>query len=117
MNKKLDDMRKVKVCVPLGSVFFSKMFSGSGPDVNINVFTTASVSVEYESEFSAAGINQTIFTLYVKTNTDMRSRTGFFVNNINVERKTAVCNIIIVGRVPQTYANLLQGGDFLNLVP
>lgn len=115
--RRLSKIRTLESEIPLGSILFSRVFSGTGPDVKLNIYTTASATVDYEYKFTETGINQTLFTLYVVADTDIKTRTGFFVHNTNVTRKISVCNIIIVGRVPQTYANLLEGGDFLNLVP
>ena len=117
IQKRLNEMETSPLSFPAGNVFLARLFSGKGPEIKINVYPNPSGTVEYSSDFIHTGINQSMFTLYVTADIDIKIRVGLFTYSMNISRKAAVCNIIIVGKVPQTYANLMQGGDFLNLVP
>ncbi len=105
------------VGIPLGSVVMAGMLAGKGPEIPVYMYPVSACRVSYSSEFSSTGINQSLFTLYVSVDIDMAARAGLFSRTVETSHKAAVCSVIIVGDVPDTYANMPSNSDFLNLLP
>jgi len=107
----------MRLQVPIGNLIFSQMLSGKGPCIEVEAYPVAGIDVDFESSLKNAGINQVLFHMEMKTMIKMESVFGFRRFTADIEREVPVCDIIIVGNVPETYANLPAETDFLNLVP
>lgn len=116
-QQKLEDLSYSMVHIPLGNFTGIPLFSGMGPDINIRVVPMGSMSCNFVSEFSQAGINQTNhkifvnFSSYVNVVMPLESRT------VTTSSQILICECIIVGKVPQVYLNSTGKNDLLNLVP
>lgn len=105
------------ITVPLGSVTRSKILSGMGPDIRVRMTPVGSVSVDFTDEFHAAGINQTRHKIYLLLKTQVKIVVPLGSEVINVSTRVPISESIIVGDVPQTYVNVADEDQMLNLVP
>lgn len=105
------------ITVPLGSVIRSKILSGMGPDIRVRMTPVGSVSVDFTDEFHAAGINQTRHKIYLLLKTQVKIVVPLGSEVINVSTRVPISESIIVGDVPQTYVNVADEDQMLNLVP
>lgn len=105
------------ITVPLGSVTRSKILSGMGPDIRVRMTPVGSVSVDFTDEFHAAGINQTRHKIYLLFKTQVKIVVPLGSEVINVSTRVPISESIIVGDVPQTYVNVADEDQMLNLVP
>lgn len=105
------------ITVPLGSVTRSKILSGMGPDIRVRMIPVGSVSVDFTDEFHAAGINQTRHKIYLLLKTQVKIVVPLGSEVINVSTRVPISESIIVGDVPQTYVNVADEDQMLNLVP
>ncbi len=104
------------ITVPLGSVTRSKILSGMGPDIRVRMTPVGSVSVDFTDEFHAAGINQTRHKIYLLLKTQVKIVVPLGSEVINVSTRVPISESIIVGDVPQTYVNVADEDQMLNLV-
>lgn len=107
----------IELKIPLGNLFFSQFFSGKGPMITIEAYPVGGIGIDFESEISSAGINQVVYHMDMRTQVQMETIFGFRRISADIDRRVPVCDVIIVGNVPETYANLPAETDFLNLVP
>lgn len=102
--KEMETMNFEEIHVPIGSLTQSELFWGRGPGLKIQAFTVGTVTAEFESEFSDAGVNQTLHKIWLNLSVPMK----ILLPGGNLEREvdTQVCiaETVIVGQVP----NLLQ---------
>lgn len=93
--------------VPLGSLFFPEFFSGRGPSIPVRILSIRNSDARFQSEFSQAGINQTLQKLQMDVCVDVTifvlGQTGSFT----VDTQMVVAETVIVGDVPDTF---LQSG-------
>ena len=103
-----DQVRRVQI--PLGTLLGSHLFRDMGPKVTFQFTLSGSVMTDFQSDFTSAGINQTKHQLYLRVSTGMVVLAPG--NNISTEVASSVlvAETVIVGDVPQVYANL-NGGD------
>lgn len=103
--------------IPLGNILGSKLFAGQGPKIKIKVEPVGTVTTGFSTEFETAGINQTRYKIYVVMTAAMRMVVGSASYMVEESVTVLICDAIVVGNVPQTYADIPDGDSFLNLVP
>lgn len=115
----LEDIQTKDLSISIGNIIGSQIFADFGPKINIKVQPAGSVNVNFTTEFSEAGINQTRLKIYLKVDTKVQIIVPFTGNEIDVSTNIPVSETIIVGDVPESYINLPRGAQdsFLNLVP
>jgi sporulation protein YunB len=103
--------------VPLGNVVGSKLFSGKGPKIRVKVQQAGTATAGFYTEFETAGINQTRYKIYVVLKARIRMICGAASQVVEVSTEVLISEAIIVGSVPETYANVADLSDFINFVP
>ncbi len=116
-QSRLEEISEMGVNVPLGSVLGGQLFAGKGPSIHITVIAAGSVDTEFISEFTSAGINQTRHRIILKLTTTMAVVAPVGSSNIKAVTQVAVAESIIVGDVPDSYVNVDNEDDMLNLLP
>lgn len=92
--------------------------SGRGPDIPIKMSTVGNVETELISQFSQAGINQTLHRIYLKVSCNVTILTPFDTIEQQIINQVLVAEAVIVGDVPGTYYNLngVKSNDLMELV-
>jgi len=89
--------------IPLGSLFDSELLWARGPALCARAMSVGTVSAEFDSQFSAAGVNQTVHRICL----DVQVPITVILPGASVETTvfTQVCiaETVIVGQVPDTY--------------
>ena len=92
--------------IPLGTLTGSDLLRGYGPKVPVRISIAGNVSVELKSSFESAGINQTRHQIYMEIRTSAYSYLTGMSSTTEVSTDVAVAETVIVGEVPQMFANL-----------
>lgn len=92
--------------IPLGSLLGFDLFSAIGPDIPVRVLSVASAEGTYRSEFSDAGINQTLYRLVLDVTVTAKLLLPGGVVETTVTTPVSIAETLIVGQVPQTYFNV-----------
>ena len=97
-----------KIVIPLGTITGLDMLVGRGPGIHLNVSMIGSTSVDFSSEFSSAGVNQTKHRIILSASV----RVGVFYQSETIESgystSVVIAETIIVGEVPLAYAEITQ---------
>lgn len=115
-QRNLDALAATGIAIPLGSATGSRLLAGSGPAITVNLVPMGSVTVEFVSEFTSAGINQTRHRIYLKVYTTVRMVIPTGAGVAQVSAYVPIAESIIVGEVPQTFIDS-NGSDRISLVP
>ncbi len=91
------------VKVPLGAFTGISFFSGSGPDVRVDIYAVGSPQVELSHSFEEAGLNQTCFSLTAEISLTFAAVMPSQNITVNVSRSVPLVQKVIVGEVPQMY--------------
>lgn len=105
------------ITIPLGSITRSKILAGMGPNIKVRMIPVGSVSTDFSDEFNQAGINQTRHRIFLTLRTQVRIVVPLGSNIIDVSTRVPITETIIVGDVPQTYVNVQNEDQMLNLIP
>ena len=105
------------VKVPLGSALGLTILGGAGPKVTVRILPVGSVHAEFHTDFQTAGINQTRHrvTLVLTAQVQLVVPTG--AQRVEVSTQVAMAESIIVGDVPDTFTDVGEDMDMLDLVP
>lgn len=106
IQKKIEAMDSVKVKVPLGALLDIQPFAGAGPMLDVQLVPMGYAIVDFESSFSAAGINQTKHQIDVIINASFGMILSTGNDNIEVKTSVPVAQTIIVGEVPDSFLNI-----------
>ena len=116
-QRNLDALASTGMRIPLGAVTGSKLLAGRGPVVTVNLVPMGSVTTEFESQFTQAGINQTHHRIYLKIKATVRMVIPTASTIADVSAYVQIAESIIVGQVPTTFADIPNGGNILDLLP
>ena len=94
--------------IPLGSLIFPEIFAGKGPTIPVHILSIRNSDASFTSDFSEAGINQTLQQLNMQVSVDVAVLALGETNYFTVSSQVVVAETIIVGQVPETF--LQTGG-------
>lgn len=98
--------------VPLGSLIFPELFAGKGPCLPVHILTIRNSEADFFSEFSQAGINQTLQKLNMQVSVDVAVLVLGKVDNFTISSQVVIAETVIVGQVPDMF---LQTGGMYEL--
>lgn len=111
----LNEEESQDLYVRLGSFTGTKILSGSGPKIPMKISTVGNVITDFRSEFSAAGINQTLHRVYLQVDCTVLIVTPYDSIQETISNQVILIENIIVGTVPNTYYNI-EGVNKENLI-
>ena len=107
INSDVLSMDTSQLGVPLGSLIFPEFLSGKGPDIPVKILTIRNSEASFDSNFTQAGINQTLHQIIMELSVDVTVLVLGETNSFTVVSHVVVAETIIVGHVPDTF---LQSG-------
>lgn len=108
INDEILSMDTSRIGIPLGSLILPEFLSGRGPRLPVEVLTIRNSDADFESNFSHAGINQTLHQVHMAVWVDVAVLVLGSTVSFSVEADVVVAETIIVGDVPDTF--LQTGG-------
>ncbi len=99
----LRDRERMRLQVPLGSLFNSELFWGRGPEIPFNLDITGTVLTDFNSGFHTAGINQTLHQISVTVSAQAYVVMPLYRKRCEVDTSFLVAQTVIVGAVPDAY--------------
>ena len=94
--------------IPLGSLILPQFFSGKGPQIPVHILSIRNSDAVFSSNFSQAGINQTLHQLTMVVSIDVAMLVLAKTSSFTITSEVVVAETVIVGEVPQTF--LQTGG-------
>lgn len=92
--------------VPLGSLLGSKIFSQTGPDVDLFVVPLSVSSMDFRTEFESQGINQTKYRLYIVLTCRIKVLAPFSSETFETSNTVPIAEAVILGEVPDNYVQV-----------
>ena len=106
IQEELNKVETDDVYIRLGSFTGSKLLAGRGPKVKFKISTIGNVETDLKSEFSSAGINQTLHRVYLEVKCRVVILTPFDEVEEIITNQVLIAEAVIVGNVPNSYYNL-----------
>ena len=111
------ELSKQPLTISLGAFSGIAIFSGLGPKIEYKVNNYGEVHCSFESDFEAAGINQTYHKIYLTVSIKIYIVMPFRRLVVNSASEVLLCESLIVGKIPEVYLNSGTLTDMLNLIP
>lgn len=103
VSEELEGLRKEKVGVPMGSLTPWRSFYGTGPEVKVGIYAASTVSAEFSSHFSQAGVNQTRHVIELEVAVTLQLLLPGGVETQEIKTVVPVAETVIVGAPPEEY--------------
>lgn len=102
----LGSNRILTVIVPLGNVLGGELFSGRGPGLPIRILLARTATAHMESEFSSAGINQTLHRILFTVTLTLTVLTPSHPTELTITERFCLAETVIVGKVPDAFTQI-----------
>lgn len=109
VNKALSSLETADLSVPIGSLSGIVWLSGLGPCVHIKMIPRGVSNTQILSDFSDAGINQTLHKLTLHTTAQISAVIPGYSTTVTVQSDYLLAESVIVGTVPKYYTNVVSG--------
>lgn len=106
ITEKIANMENNIVEVPYGAASGIGIFANSGPDLEFEIMPAGDTTVDYETEFTSAGINQTNYKIWLTVNITISLVNPIYDRNISMNRKIMLADTIIKGDLPSNYIDI-----------
>lgn len=106
IQKELDEIEKQSIEIPLGALTGNQYFAGSGPNFKIKIIPAGDITTDIKTEFKAAGINQTMYRIYLNLECKVSILTSYKTINKTITNQVLLVETVIMGEVPETYLEL-----------
>lgn len=106
VNNKLIELEKEKIQIPVGAMFGNKFITGFGPNIEILIIPSGTVTTDLKTEFKSQGINQTVYRIYLEVVCNVNIATSYKTINTEIAGQVLLVETVIVGAVPETYYNV-----------
>ena len=118
IQEELEKADNSKFYIKLGSFTGTKLLAGRGPNVEIKMSSVGSVETDLKSQFSEAGINQTLHRIYLEVRCNVTILTPFDNIEEQIVNQVLLAEGVIVGNIPDTYYNLhgIQDDNLLDVM-
>lgn len=98
--------QKIRVGVPAGAFTGVVLLSATGPDIYVTLRLGGSVITTIKSDFTSAGINQTIHRIFLVVDADVSLTCPIIFYETSFVTEYELCQTVIVGNTPQTFADI-----------
>ena len=98
-----------KTGVPVGTLTGLDLLRGHGPKIPLRISALGNISVDLKSAFDSAGINQTRHRIYLEITADVYAYMTGVSSTATAATSVPVAETVIVGEVPQMYADMTPG--------
>jgi len=96
--------------IPLGSLVIPELFAGKGPLIPVQILTIRNSEAGFFSDFTQAGINQTLQKLNMQVSVDVAVLVLGKVDDFTISSQVVIAETVIVGQVPDMF--LQTGGKY-----
>ena len=105
------------VDIPLGAALGIKSLSGFGPRMAIQILPVGAVHASFDTDFESAGINQTRHRIFLTLRATVSLIIPTGSQTVEVQSTMPIAESIIVGAVPDSFVDVNDQKDILDLAP
>ena len=103
INDEILELDTSDIGIPIGSLILPELLSGRGFAIPVQVLSIRNSDAAFASDFSQAGINQTLHQLTMQVSVDVAILVLGRSESFTVTSQVVVTETIIVGQVPDTF--------------
>lgn len=107
VEREIERLAAINIEIPIGTLTGVQLLHGKGFCVGMSVQPLGYASTSIISEFTAAGINQTLHRIVIEVNADVDAIIPGFSTRVPVSTTIVAAETVIVGRVPDAYTHVV----------
>ena len=112
VEREIERLSDVDIQIPIGTLLGLQLLHGKGFNVGMSVTPLGYATTTIISEFTEAGINQTLHRIIIEINADVDAIIPGFETRVPVKTSIVAAETVIVGRVPDAYTHVItQSGE------
>ena len=112
IEREIERLSAVDIQIPIGTLLGLQLLHGKGFNVGMSVTPLGYATTTIISEFTEAGINQTLHRIIIEINADVDAIIPGFETRVPVKTSIVAAETVIVGRVPDAYTHVItQSGE------
>lgn len=103
---RITEVNEAEISIPLGNLTGISILAGRGPKIKVKIIPIGSVQTNLSSQFVSAGINQTQHRIIMEVTANVSIVLPAETTKTAVSVNVVIAETIIVGSVPNYYANI-----------
>ncbi len=103
INRRLSENAEIQAKIPLGDLSSSYLLAGKGPKIKLRISSSGSASVDLQSSFESAGINQSCHRITAEITVTLVSALPMYSFETTESFRFLLAESVIVGDIPQMY--------------
>ena len=112
IEREIERLSAVDIQIPIGTLLGLQLLHGKGFNVGMSVTPLGYATTTIISEFTEAGINQTLHRIIIEISADVDAIIPGFETRVPVKTSIVAAETVIVGRVPDAYTHVItQSGE------
>ncbi len=102
------------VSIPLGTLTSNDYLVGRGPRISFDIDLSVTVSTDYKSEFTKAGINNTLHQIIIEVSSQYYITMPWYQRQEKYFTSFILAQTVVVGKVPDNFTSVYDGeGDLV----
>ncbi len=112
VEREIDRLAAMEIRIPIGTLLGLQLLHGKGFTVGMTIQPLGYANTTIISEFTDAGINQTLHRIIIEISADVDALIPGFETRVPVKTSIVAAETVIVGRVPNAYTHVVtESGD------
>ncbi len=107
LEREIARLPEVDIQIPIGTLLGIQLLHGKGFGVGMTVQPVGFASTSIISEFSEAGLNQTLHRIVIEIDADVDAIIPGYSTRVPVKTTIVAAETVIVGRVPNAYTHVV----------
>lgn len=117
IEKEISQLSEQEIRIPIGTLSGLKLLHGKGFCIGMNVKPLGYANTTIISEFSEAGLNQTLHRILIEISAEVDAIIPGFESRVVVTTTIVAAETVIVGKVPDAYTHVVsESGDIPGLI-
>lgn len=113
IEREIERLSSINIEIPIGTLLGIQLLHGKGFNVGMTVKPFGYTTTSIISEFSEAGINQTLHRIVIEINTNVDAVIPGISTRVPVSTSIIAAETVIVGRVPDAYTHVITESEDL----
>lgn len=111
ISEEIAAINETELSIPMGTLTGNDILAGIGPKLPVTLMPYGSVIVDFKTDFTETGINQTLLSV----NLTVKANLGIIMPSVNMTKEITteipVTQTVIVGKIPDNYVNIDRMGE------
>ena len=111
-----DELKKLppeSIRIPVGAVTKISLLANAGPQIPFTLIPMGAAKVDYETDFSSAGINQINYKIWLHISMEMKIVNPLYEETLYLKRKIMLADLIYSGKIPEHYFQFNRPNEYL----